>query len=81
LDPTIPTNIVKNYPTFFGGLGQRYFVSRTLSYRWDFRIHRFLYDPVDGECSPNTIRSAPDYEAVSASHDSITLMFGASHYF
>ncbi len=80
-DKTIPTNVVKSYPTFFGGGGQRYFVSRTLSYKWDIRIHRFLYDPVDGECSPNTIKSVPGYSATTTSHDSITLTFGVARYF
>jgi outer membrane beta-barrel protein len=83
IDPTaesIPSNTVKSYPTFMAGIGQRYFVSRTVSYRWDLRAHRFLYNEIDGECSPIKAKQQQSF-ASNAPHDSITLLLGVSRYF
>ncbi|MFW7379082.1 MAG: outer membrane beta-barrel domain-containing protein [Oligoflexus sp.] len=76
----VPTNVVKPYPTFMIGAGQRYFVSKTLSYRLDFRIHRFFYNTLDTECSPKQVEESGDF-IDSAAHDTITLQLGTSVYF
>jgi outer membrane beta-barrel protein len=82
LDPTaedIPTNTTKSYPTLMAGVGQRYFVSRKMAYKWDLRANRFQYEILDGECSPLKARTQQGL-AGTAPHDTITLLIGVSYY-
>lgn len=85
-DPTaegaepVPDDTVIGYPTFMFGLGQRYFVSKTQSYRLDFKVHRFIYNTLDSECSPNQVRESGEF-VEDATHDTITLQLGTSFYF
>jgi outer membrane beta-barrel protein len=86
-DPTLspdaeapPPDKVGSYPTFVGGLGQRYFVSKDLSYRWDFKYHAFMYDTMDSECSPQTLIDDGGV-GVSKLHSTITIQLGLSKYF
>ncbi len=82
LDPTaedIPKNATKSYPTLMAGIGQRYFVSRKMSYKWDLRANRFQYTVLDGECSPLKAKSAQGLGG-TAPHDTITLLIGVAYY-
>jgi outer membrane beta-barrel protein len=82
LDPTaedIPTNTTKSYPTLMAGVGQRYFVSRKMAYKWDLRANRFQYEILDGECSPLKAKTQQGL-AGTAPHDTITLLIGVSYY-
>ncbi|HET9239275.1 MAG TPA: outer membrane beta-barrel domain-containing protein [Oligoflexus sp.] len=82
LDPTaedIPKNTTKSYPTFMAGVGQRYFVSRKMAYKWDLRANRFNYTILDGECSPIKAKTQQGLTG-TAPHDTITLLIGVSYY-
>jgi outer membrane beta-barrel protein len=50
LEPPSPRTV--SYPTFFAGLGQRIFMDKKLSLRWDVRGHFFSYNTADGACNP-----------------------------
>lgn len=76
----LPTDTTKSYFTFMAGIGQRYFVSKNQAYKLDFRFHRFTYNPLDAECSPEQVQSSGTL-AASASHDNLTLRFGTSFFF
>ncbi len=76
----IPGNTVKSYPTVSFGVGQRYFVSKDRSYRFDFKVHRFLYNTLDAECAPQQVEASGEF-ATNAPHDTITLQLGTSIYF
>ncbi len=77
----LPTNAVKGYPTFMVGGGQRYFINRTTSYRFEIKFHRFLYNEIDAECSPIKAQAAGTQFASGASHDVITILLGISRFF
>lgn len=77
----LPGNAVKGYPTFMFGAGQRYFVNRTTSYRFEIKAHRFLYNELDAECSPIKAAASGQQFASSAPHDGITLLLGISRFF
>lgn len=82
LDPTaegVPKNTTKSYPTFMAGVGQRYFVSRKMAYKWDLRANRFNYTILDGECSPIKAKTLQGLTG-TAPHDTITLLIGVSYY-
>lgn len=82
LDPTAeqtPDNIVKPYPAYLLGMGQRYFLSRNLAAKIDVRWRRLMYNEIDGECSP--IKAASERDFAVAPHDTITLFLGLSYYF
>ena len=76
----LPSNTVISYPTFMFGAGQRYFVSKRQAYKLDFRVHRFLYNTLDAECSPLQVQESGDF-ASGFAHDTITLQFGTSYFF
>lgn len=75
----VPVNAVKGYTGLVGGVGQRYFLSRSLAMKVDFRFHRFFYNQLDGECSP--IKAGKQGVTGTAPHDTLTLLLGASYYF
>ena len=77
---SLPSDTTISYPTFMFGAGQRYFVSKTQAYRLDFRVHRFLYNTLDAECSPNQVRESGEFKD-GFPHDTITLQFGTSFFF
>ena len=73
----IPADATKPYPTVMFALGQRYFMTKDVSYKWDIRTHGIIYDRLDAECDPvnaDVVRSGPP-------HYNITLQLGASKYF
>ena len=75
-----PPDKIGSYPTVVGGLGQRYFVSKDLSYRWDFKYHTFFYNDIDSECAPETILEEGGV-GIDTSHSTITIQLGLSKYF
>lgn len=77
----LPSNTVKGYPTFMVGAGQRYFISRTASYRFEIKFHRFLYNEIDAECSPIKAQASGQQFDSGASHDVITILLGISRFF
>ncbi|RYZ56860.1 MAG: outer membrane beta-barrel domain-containing protein [Proteobacteria bacterium] len=77
----LPSNVVKGYPTFMFGAGQRYFVNRTTSYRFEIKAHRFLYNEIDAECSPVKAEASGQQFATGAAHDVITILLGISRFF
>ena len=82
IDPSaeaIPKNATKAYPTFMAGVGQRYFVSRKMAYKWDLRANRFNYAILDGECSPINAKANQGLTG-TAPHDTITLLLGVAYY-
>lgn len=71
----VPTPQTVSYPTFFGGIGQRFFLNKNTAFRWDARYMFFQYDPIDGSCNPE--------EAVAgatANQNNVTIQIGASKF-
>ena len=77
---TPPVDTTQAYPTFVGGIGQRYFVNKSLSYRWDFKYHTFMYNTIDSECAPETVLEEVG-GGIDTTHSTITIQIGASKYF
>ena len=83
LDPDMeipPADTTKSYPTFVGGVGQRFFMDKSFSYRWDFKFHTFQYNTIDSECAPQTLLEEVG-GGLSKMHSIITIQVGASKYF
>lgn len=76
----VPANTVLSYPTYMVGIGQRYFFSRKHSYRIDLKFHRYLYNTLDGDCTPISSEANGDYRE-NEPHDILTLHFGTSYFF
>jgi outer membrane beta-barrel protein len=73
---TIPTNKTSAYPTFSFGLGQRYFINKSVSVKWDLRNHTIMYNTADTSCDPSgTAQGGTD------THNNITMQLGASKFF
>lgn len=72
VDPPAPTT--KGYPTFYFGGGQRIFLDKKTSLRWDVRAHYFSYSTADGACDPTT---APKE---SKGQTNITMQLGAGYF-
>ena len=71
-DPPAPTT--KSYPTFYGGLGQRIFMDKKLSLRWDVRAHMFGYNLADSSCDPEFATGGTNNQT------NITLQLGAGYF-
>jgi outer membrane beta-barrel protein len=69
-----PAAQTKGYPTLIMGLGQKFFLSRDFSLRWDLRDHFFQYAKADGTCQP-------DEDQGSGMQQNVTLQLGASTFF
>jgi len=72
VDPPAPTT--KTYLTFYTGLGQRIFMDKKLSLRWDVRAHMFGYNAADSACDPETATNK------TSSQTNITLQLGAGYF-
>lgn len=72
--PGRPPEVTKGYPTLNVGFGQKYFLSRDFSLRWDVRDYLFQYEKGDGSCTP-------EVAVGSALHQNITLQLGAATFF
>jgi outer membrane beta-barrel protein len=73
-DDPAPADHTQSYPTFYLGGGQRIFVDKKTSLRWDVRAHIFPYDKKDGSCSPTTSASQPSTQT------NITMQLGAGYF-
>lgn len=62
------------YPTFFAGVGQRIFMDKNLSLRWDVRGHFFGYNTADGACDPALAQK------VNKSQTNITMQLGVGYF-
>jgi outer membrane beta-barrel protein len=71
----VPTPQTKSYPTFFGGLGQRFFLNKTTAFRWDARMMFFSYDLAHGECNQEFAE-----EGLTNSQQNVTIQIGASKF-
>lgn len=69
-----PAEQTKSYPTFALGLGQKFYLNKKDSIRWDVRNHLFSYDLKDGSCFANA-------ESSTDVHNNITLQMGWSRFF
>ena len=63
-----------SYPTFFAGIGQRVFMDKKLSLRWDVRGHFFGYNTADGACDPETAAKGSQLQT------NITMQLGAGYF-
>lgn len=75
-DSPLPPDTVISYPTGMLGVGQRYFVSKKVSYKIDLRLNRIFYSSGDQQCSAESSSSGE-----TIGHDTVTLQLGASYYF
>ena len=63
-----------SYPTVFAGVGQRIFMDKKLSLRWDVRGHAFSYNTADGACDPTSATKGSDMQT------NITMQLGAGYF-
>ena len=71
----VPSPRVVQYPTVFAGVGQRYFVGKSGSVRFDIRTHFFSINSADGACDPSSA------EASTSTSQTFTMQIGYSYYF
>lgn len=71
---TPPAANTKSYPTFYLGGGQRIFIDKKTSLRWDVRGHFFSYNKRDGACDPTTAASEAKLQT------NITVQLGAGYF-
>lgn len=72
VDP--PAANTKSYPTVYIGGGQRIFIDKKTSLRWDVKGHFFSYDKRDGSCDPATATSESKVQT------NITVQLGAGYF-
>lgn len=72
-DPPAPKT--QGYPTGMVGVGQRFFLNKHASLRWDIKGHVFAYNTVDGSCNPNFVESG-----ASRTHENVTVQFGYTYF-
>ena len=72
--PIPPGPTTKSYPTFYAGMGQRIFMDKKLSLRWDVRAHMFGYNLADSACDPENATKATNTQT------NITLQLGAGYF-
>lgn len=70
----LPEDQQVSYQTLIFGLGQRYFISKDSSIRWDIRGHAIFYSKEDAECDPEGA------ETGTGLHNNITLSLGMSRF-
>ena len=73
--PPVPAPTTVQYPTIAFGLGQRFFLTRKLSLKWDVRTHAIFYDLADGACDQSKAVSEDQ------THFNITMQLGSSYFF
>jgi outer membrane beta-barrel protein len=73
---SIPTNKTSAYPTFSFGIGQRYFINKSVSVKWDLRNHTIMYNTADTSCD-----TSGTAQGVADTHNNITMQLGASKFF
>ncbi len=70
----VPSNRTVGYPTIFYGVGQRYFISKSSSIRWDVKGQSLRYDTLDTKCV------AEGAESKTETHTNITFSIGMSRF-
>ena len=70
-DPPAPRTV--SYPTISYGGGQRIFLDKKMSLRWDVRGHTFSYNTADGNCSASS-------GGASKVNTNITMQIGAGYF-
>lgn len=70
-----PDPRVVQYPTVYAGLGQRYFVGKNSSIRYDIRTHFFSKNGADSSCDSNVADTSASVSQV------VTMQVGYSYYF
>jgi outer membrane beta-barrel protein len=63
-----------SYPTAFLGIGQRVFLDKKVSLRWDLRGHFFSVNRADGACDPAAAQNG------SALQTNVTMQLGAGYF-
>lgn len=71
---TPPIAKTVSYLTGFLGIGQRVFLDKHVSLRWDIRSHFFGYNKGDGACDPSNA------EIATSSQTNITMQLGAGYF-
>lgn len=69
-----PAANTKGYPTVYFGGGQRIFIDKKTSLRWDVKGHIFAYDKKDGACDPTVAASEPKTQT------NVTVQLGAGYF-
>lgn len=69
-----PAATTKSYPTFYMGGGQRIFLDKKTSFRWDVRGHYFSYNTADGACD------ASNATKEQKGQTNITMQLGAGYF-
>ncbi len=76
-----PPDETISYPGFQGGIGQRFFLSKKTSVRWDVRGRFLSFNQNDGNCEKNTeafLENPPP--SVSKNRTSIFMQLGMSYF-
>jgi len=68
-----------SYLAFMGGIGQRFFLSKSSSFRWDLRYMRYNYNLADGDCS--VPEEGEEKEVITSAQDILTIQIGTSKFF
>ena len=86
-DIPVPADRVESYLGFQGGIGQRFFLSKNTSIRWDVRGRYVVFDERDGNClnnSTNTADSEPyqlaNPDIIERQRTSIFMQLGMSYF-
>jgi outer membrane beta-barrel protein len=69
-----PAERTVGYPTLGVGIGQKFYVNKRDSIRWDVRNTMFNYAQVDGACDPDGVTG-------SSLHQNVTMQLGVSRFF
>lgn len=71
-----PSPKTVQYPTFGFGLGQRFYLSRSSSFRWDIKNSVFNYSTIDASCTPNS----PNLTNENLQQQNISVHLGYSYF-
>ena len=72
----IRSDYIAQYPTFTIGVGQRFFLDRKSSFKWNLRNHSLQINSADGTCTED-----PDIEGINSIHYNLTMQIGYSRFF
>lgn len=73
-DQELRADYVQAYTGYTYGIGQRYFLSKNSSVRWDVRNRVFEHSNLDGECYPEGL------EEVLETQQNVTFQLGMSYF-
>ena len=72
----IRSDYIAQYPTFTVGVGQRFFLDRKSSFKWNLRNHSLQISSADGTCVDD-----PNIESIDSIHYNLTMQIGYSRFF